>query len=79
MQTPTSDHLWALADHFLAALPYAGALFYWARRRFKALIREAVREEIRPMKERVEEIDSWYQVVSRAFGKKANGHYAGAD
>lgn len=77
---PTSDHLWTLADHFLSALPYAAAIFYWARKRFKALIREAVREEIGPMKERVEEIYPWYQVVSKAFGnKKANGAYMGGN
>ena len=80
MQSPTSEHLWSLAEHFMTALPYVTAFFFWIRRRFKHLVREAVREEIWPMKQQIDEVYPWYQIVSRAFGdKKANGHYAGAD
>jgi len=62
----------------------AYAIYRFLRKRIRAwfhgVVAEAVRAEIGPMQARVEEIDKWYQVVSKAFGKKkANGHYAGAD
>lgn len=84
MQIPNLDsHLWTLADHFLAALSYAIPLFFWLKRRFKRLLKEAVveaiRQEMGETKTQVAEMYPWYQIVSRAFGtKKANGHAVGA-
>jgi hypothetical protein len=80
MPIPTSDHLLSLAENLGAA--YGAYRFLRKRIRawFHGVVAEAVRGELQPIAAKVEEIDRWYQVVSKAFGsKKANGHAAGLD